>query len=155
MSSDLSLIPAFENLDREYLDLLGPLFESHALRTGAVVLQQGAPAEYLYLILKGAVEMSFKPDDGAPITISHVEKGGWFGWSAIVGSETYTSSAIAIAELETVRIHGDDLRTLCAEHPKAGKVILERLADNVSSRWKDAHRQLRAILAEGIASRQL
>lgn len=154
MFSDLNLVPAFEDLDDEYVDLLKPLFEPFSCHAGSIVLQQGAPAEYLYLILNGQVGMSFKPHDGTPITISHVEKGGWFGWSAVVGSRKYTSSALAIVDLETIRIHGNELRRLCVEQPEVGKVVLERLADNVSFRWKDAHKQVQSILAKGMKNKQ-
>lgn len=153
MFTHLERVPAFEDLDKEYMDLLKPLFEPFSCRAGTMILHQGAPADYLYLVLQGAVEISFKPHDGAPMTIAHVEKGGWFGWSAVVGSEKYTSSAMAIEELKTIRIHGDELRKLCVEQPEAGKMVLERLADNVSSRWKDAHEKVRSILAQGMKNR--
>lgn len=155
MFTDLNLVPAFETLDNEYVDLLKPLFEPFSCRAGSVILRQGAPADYLYLVLNGQVQMSFKPDDGSPITIAHVEKGGWFGWSSVVGSRKYTSSAIAIVDLEAIRIHGNELRKLCVEQPKAGKVVLERLADNVSFRWKDAHKQVQSILAKGLKNKQI
>jgi CRP-like cAMP-binding protein len=154
MFSDLNHVPAFENLDDEYVDLLKPLFEPFSCQPGSIVVQQGTPADYLYLILSGQVEMSFKPYDGGPITVSHVEKDGWFGWSAVVGSRHYTSSALAIEALETIRIYGNELRKLCIEQPEAGKVILERLADNVSLRWKDAHEQVQSILAKGLKNKQ-
>ena len=154
MFSDLKLLPAFEDLNGQYIDLLKPLFEPFSFHPGSIVLQQGAPADYLYLILKGMVEISFKPHDGIPITISHVEKGDWFGWSAMIGSEKYTSSALAIEELETIRIHGNDLRKLCMEQPEAGKVVLERLADNVSLRRKDTHKHVKSILAQGMKNKQ-
>jgi len=154
MFSDLNLVPAFEDLSNEYVDLLKPLFEPFSCYAGAIVLQQGAPADYLYLILKGTVEISFEPYDGNLITISHVEQDGWFGWSAVVGSEKYTSSALAIKELETIRIHRNELRKLCAEQPEAGQVVLERLANNVSPRRKDAHKQVRSILEKGMKNKQ-
>ena len=105
-----------------------------------------------YFIITGKVEMSFKPYDGTPITVSHVEKGGLFGWSAVVGSEKYTSSAIAIEDVMAFRMKGNELRKLCVEHPEAGKVILERLADGASSRWKDAHKQVQSMLVQGMKS---
>jgi len=154
MFADLNLVPTFEDLDDEYVDLLKPLFEPFSCRAGFIILQQGAPADYLYLVLSGQVQISFKPDDGSPITISHVEEGGWFGWSSVVGSRKYTSSAIAIVDLETIRIHGNELRRLCIEQPEVGKVLLERLADNVSFRWKDAHKQVQSILTKGLKKKQ-
>lgn len=154
MFCNLDLLPAFEGLDEEYIELLKPLFEASSYPAGAVVLRQGAPADYFYLVLDGMVEVSFKPEDAPPITISHVEKGGWFGWSAVLGRRKYTSSATAIETLGTIRIHGNALRELCAERPEAAKIILEHLADNVSSRWKDAHKQVKSLLAKGMKNKQ-
>ena len=132
------------------LELLDPLFESFSCQPGTVIFQQGDRAEFLYLVVDGNVDMSFKPHDGTPITVSHVGKGGFFGWSAVVGSDTYTSTAIAIKDVEALRVQGSELRKFCVEHPEAGKNILERLADAVSSRWKDAHEQVKSILYQGM-----
>lgn len=132
------------------MDLLRPLFEELSFQAGTVIFQQGEPAEFLYLVINGTVDMSFKPHDGMLITVSHIGKGGLFGWSAVVGSEKYTSSAIAIGPVNAFRVTGSELREFCIEHPEAGKVILERLADGVSSRWKDAHKQVKSILLQGL-----
>ncbi len=85
-----------------------------------------------------------------PITISHVESGGLFGWSALIGSEKYTSSVIAIEPLEAVRIRGDELRKLTRENPEAGQEILNSLADAISTRWKDAREQVKLMLESGM-----
>jgi CRP-like cAMP-binding protein len=143
-------IDIFKDLDENLMELIKPLFERLSCQAGTVVFQQGTPADFLYFIITGKVEMSFKPYDGTPITVSHVEKGGLFGWSAVVGSEKYTSSAIAIEEVKAYRVRGSELRKFCKEHPDAGKDILERLADGVSFRWKDAHKQVQAILLQGL-----
>ena len=143
-------IDIFKDLDEDLMELIKPLFERLSCQAGTVVFQQGTPADFLYFIITGKVEMSFKPYDGTPIIVGHMEKGGLFGWSAVVGSENYTSSAIAIEEVKALRVRGSELRKFCVEHPEAGKNILERLADGVSSRWKDAHRQVQAILLQGL-----
>jgi CRP-like cAMP-binding protein len=148
----LSRLSTFDELNEEYLQLLEPLFEQFSCRAGTTVLKQGMQADYLYVVLRGKVDVSFKPYDGAPITVSHVEEGGLFGWSAVVGSDKYTSSTIAIEDLEAVRIRGSELRKLCLDHPEAGKAILEQLANSVSSRWKDAHEQVKSILTNGMKS---
>jgi len=143
-------VPIFKNLDEKYIELLRPLFEPFSCNAGFTVIKQGTKADYLYLVISGAVEMTYKPYDGVLITVSHVEKDGLFGWSAVVGSDKYTSSAIAIENLETLRIRGSELRKLCVEHPEAGKAILERLASSVSSRWTDAQDQVKSILEQGL-----
>lgn len=152
MVPDLELTPLFHGIDAKHLALLRPLFERASYRAGTAVIEQGAAADFLYLIEHGRLAISYKPYDGEPITITHVEQGGLFGWSAVVGSDQYTSSGIAIEDLDTIRIRGSDLRKLCAEHPQAGRVILDRLANAVSARWKDAHEQIKSILKNGMSS---
>jgi CRP/FNR family transcriptional regulator, cyclic AMP receptor protein len=137
-------------MNQEYVNLLAPLFEPYSCSSGTTVILQGQPADYLYLIVDGKVQVTFKPYDGTPITVAHVEKDGVFGWSAVVGSSTYTSSVIAIEDLETYRIHGDELRKLCADHPEAGREILERIAGVVSSRWTNSHEQVKSMLVNGM-----
>ena len=140
----------FKDFDEDQMELVRPLFEQLSYQAGSVVFQQGTPADFLYFLIDGNVEVSFKPYDGTSMTVSHIEKGGLFGWSALVGSEKYTSSAMAIEEVKTFRVRGSDLRKFCLDHPEAGRDILDRLADGVSSRWKDAHKQVQSILLQGL-----
>jgi CRP-like cAMP-binding protein len=152
MVPDLELLPLFHGVDARHLALLRPLFERVSFPAGTTVVEQGGPADYLYLIEHGLLEISYKPYDGEPITITHVEVGGLFGWSAVVGSPRYTSSGIAIEDLDVIRVRGEDLHKLCLENPEAGRVILDKLASAVSARWKDAHEQIKAVLKNGISS---
>ena len=143
-------IPLFKDLDQKYMDLLKPLFEPFSCGAGITVFQQGSRADYIYLVVAGVVEMTYKPYDSVLITVRHVEKDSLFGWSAVVGSENYTSSALAVENVEALRIHGDELRKLCMTHPEAGREILERLARSVSMRWQDAQAQVKSMLEQGM-----
>ncbi|HET6822464.1 MAG TPA: cyclic nucleotide-binding domain-containing protein, partial [Anaerolineales bacterium] len=138
----MNRIAIFRGLDAEKLEVLKPLFERFSCPAGTVVFQQGTPADFLYLVISGKVEIFFKPHDGVPILISHVEKDDLFGWSAVVGSDNYSSSAIANKDMEALRVRGSELRRFCREHPEAGQDILGRLANSVSARWADAHKQV-------------
>lgn len=150
MKIDSHRLPVFANLHEEHMQLLEALIETVTYPAGHFVIRQDAPADYLYIVVSGKVQISFEPYDGIPITVSHVEPGGLFGWSAVIGSEKYTSSAIAIEDLKAIRIHGDELRDLSAENPEAGRAILNSLANAVSPRWKDAHEQVKLILEKGM-----
>lgn len=140
----------FNELDEKFMDTLQPLLEPFSCRAGTIVLRQGMPADHIYLIVKGKVEVSYKPYDGSSMTISLLGKDGLFGWSAVVGSSKYTSTATAIEDLEAFRIRGSELRKFCNEHPEAGRQILESLANAVSSRWKDSHEQVKSMIMNGM-----
>ena len=148
----LASFPVFKEIDPEYIALLQPLFEQVSYPAKTAVIEQGEAAEYLYLVESGSVEIFYKPYDDEIITITHVEANGLFGWSALIGSTKYSSSGVAIESLNALRIKGSDLRNLCQENPQAGTVILDRLASAVSSRWQNAHEQVRSILQNGMKS---
>ena len=150
MDFDLRRLPVFASLQEGHVRLLEALIEKITCRPGELIIRQDSPADYFYIILRGKVEIFFKPYDGMPITITHLEEGGLFGWSAVIGSGKYTSSARAIADVKAISILGRDLRKLSVEHPEAGSEILNKLASAVSSRWKDAHEQVKAILSQGL-----
>ena len=143
-------ITIFKGLDAEELALLKPMFERFSCPAGTVIFQQGDPADFLYLVTNGNVEISFQPYDGIPILIARVEKDGLFGWSAVVGSDKYTSSAIAKEDVEALRVRSSKLRRFCREHPEAGREILERLANGISRRQTDAHKQVQSMLLQGM-----
>jgi CRP/FNR family transcriptional regulator, cyclic AMP receptor protein len=150
MSFSLNTFKIFNAPPVDYMDLLAPLFETYVCPSGTVVLRQGKPADYLYLIIGGTAKISYKPYDGSSITLAHVENGELFGWSAAVGSKYYTSSVIALEPLETVRARGSDLRKFCVENPEAGKDLLAHLANSVSWRWPNTNEQVMSILAQGM-----
>src|SRR6266545_6801119 len=72
-------IALFQQLDVQQLALLKPLLEQLSLRAGTIIFQQGETAKFIYFVISGKVDISFKPYDGIPITVSHVGKGGVFG----------------------------------------------------------------------------
>jgi CRP-like cAMP-binding protein len=141
--------PLFQNLEPAQMELLKPLFEEFTCLPETLIFAQNSPADYLYLIVEGSIQIEYKPYDGPPITITHLIQGDVFGWSAVVGS-SYTSSAISESELKAFRIRGTDLRSLVSSHPETGQAILDLLARFVSSRWKNAHTQVQSILKNKI-----
>jgi len=138
--------PFLKDLTREQNDLLLPLFEPFTVPLGTVIFKQGDEAAYLYIILQGKVAILYKPYDGPQITITHLHEGDIFGWSSVVGSETYTSDAQSTTKLETLRIRGADFRKLYYEHPDDCRSVLEKLAEAVSPRWLDAKIQIQNML---------
>ena len=134
--------PFLKDLTREQYDLLLPLFEAFTVPTGTVIFKQGDEAAYLYIILQGKVAIVYKPYDGPKITLTHLHTGDIFGWSSVVGSQTYTSDVLSTTRVETLRIRGADLKRLYIEHPNVCRSVLEKLAEAVSPRWLHAKNQI-------------
>lgn len=147
-------IPFLKDLSQEQLDLLAPLFTLFTASPKAVIFEQGGEAEYLYLIVSGTVSIQYKPYDGPAIVLTRLRDGDVCGWSSVTGAEKYTSSAISVTALKTLRIRGASLRTFCMEHREIGASILEKLAEVVSPRWKNAKDQVRDMLQNKVGNKQ-
>jgi len=152
MLESFTSIPLFQNLEPSQTAVLRTLFENFSCPAETLIFKQGAPAVHLYMILKGKVQIQYKPYDGPPITLTHLSAGDVFGWSALVGSPHYTSSIVSTTDLKAIRIRGLELRNLVNENPVAGQIVLEQLAKGVSSRWKNSHSQVQSILKGGLSS---
>lgn len=147
-----SQLSIFAGLTPEQFALLEPIFSLSTCDMDELIFVQGNSADYLYIVVKGEVAIIFKPDDGGPITVARVQKGGVFGWSAAFGQEMYTSGAVCIHPTQLFKVLGEDLKKLRQNHPETGILILERLAAVVAERLRDsdAHDQVVALLEHGL-----
>jgi CRP/FNR family transcriptional regulator, cyclic AMP receptor protein len=140
----------FQELDPEQRTLVQPLFVPCDLYAGTIIFEQGENAEYLYLVTDGEVIVRFKPDDGPALTVAHVRPLGMVGWSAALGSSTYTSSAVCFSECHLLRVRSADLRELCNKHPETGTIILEHLATLIAQRLRNTHTHVLELLKQGM-----
>lgn len=146
MLDGLPLIPLFHDLTAEQTSMLMAIFERFVCPADTVIFEQGDTADYLYLILRGKAAISYKPYDAPRILVTRLKEGDVFGWSAAIGGKRYTSSVASETGLESIRIHREALWSLMDNHPETGRIILDRLALNVSSRWKNAHEQIKRFI---------
>ena len=142
--------PFLAGLTPEQYDLLSPLFQPANHAAGQAIFRQGDAATFMYLLTDGSVSILYKPYDGPQITLTSLHEGDVFGWSSVVGNPVYTSDALALNEVRTLRARGEDIRKTCLRHPTAGSQILQKLALAVAPRWVDAQAQVRKLLQEEI-----
>jgi CRP-like cAMP-binding protein len=144
---DLSL---FEGMSQEQRALLQEIFTPCAFEAYTMLFEQGGPAEYLYIVIQGEIIVKYKPEDAPPLTVAHVERNGVVGWSAALGSRTYTSGAQCSEDARLLRVRGADLRRLCEQHPQTGMLFLDRLATVIAERLRNTHDQVVALLELGL-----
>jgi CRP-like cAMP-binding protein len=139
-----------EGFSEDQVEILKPIIEDVRFEADQVIFQQGDLADYLYFVIDGGVSIRFKPDDGPVLNVAEVEQGGVFGWSSALGSQSYTSSAVCTECGLFIRLEGDNLKTLCQEHPETGILILNRLAGVIAQRLRGTHKQVVDLLHRGL-----
>lgn len=152
---DFAHLPLFQGLSAEQLLQLEPLLSLYHFRQNHVIFEQGHPAENLYVLQTGEVEVRYKPYDGPILTVAHIQVGGVFGWSAALRRSVYTSSAVAVQESYAYRISGQKLRQLCQRYPETGVMVLDRLADVIAERLRSTHTKVIQVLSQGMDMEQI
>jgi CRP/FNR family cyclic AMP-dependent transcriptional regulator len=151
MSKDLlEQFALIEGLTEDQINVLQPLIEDVNYQTDQVIFNQGDRANFLYFVLEGKVSIRFNPEDGPVLSVAEVDRGGVFGWSSALGSESYTSGAVCTEGGVFIRMEGDKLKNLCQEHPETGILILNRLAGVIAQRLRGTHEKVVELLHRGL-----
>jgi CRP-like cAMP-binding protein len=148
LAQDLSFVSFFRNLTSEQLAQIVPLIEPCRFSKDDFIFEQGELAESLFIVVQGEVNIRYKAYDGPEMSVARVGPGGIFGWSAALGREYYTSSAICMEDSQIFRISGRSMRHMCDENPETGVVLLERLAMGISGRETHKQNQVVTMLSQ-------
>ncbi len=146
----LNRFALIEGFSEDQIQILRPLIEDVNYQTDQVIFKQGDRADYLYFVLEGKVSIQFNPEDGPVLCVADLNEGDVFGWSAALGSEHYTSSAVCTNRGVFIRMEGQELKKLCQEHPETGILILNRLAGVIAQRLRGTHEKVVELLHRGL-----
>jgi CRP-like cAMP-binding protein len=105
--------------------------------TGAVIFEAHAPADHLYIVERGPVELHFALTCyGATqqIAVDRKLRGDVVGWSALVAPRRYALSAAAMHDATLLRIRSADLDALFADH-HLGHMVMSHLAEIIAQRF--------------------
>jgi CRP-like cAMP-binding protein len=86
-------LPIFRGLPKTTAAGLWPLLHELRLCEGEHIFEQGDPAEQVYVVVDGEIEIVYQPEDGGSIMAGAIRRGGVFGLSAALGRRVYTSGA--------------------------------------------------------------
>jgi CRP-like cAMP-binding protein len=143
-------LPFFKGLSKEQFAQIEPLFQLCRFQQDHTIFQQGQNAQFFYILLEGEVEIRYKPYDGPSLTIAHLKPGNVFGWSAVLGRDTYTSAAISLLRCDVYCASCNDLRKLYRKYPETGDILLSRLASVIAERIRSTHNKVLSLLKEGM-----
>ena len=143
-------MPLFRGLSEEQIDQIEPLFQLCRFPKDQTIFLQGQTAHFFYTLLKGEVEIRYKPYDAPPLTVARLMPGSVFGWSSVLGRDTYTSAAITLLRSEVYCANYNDLKKMYHQHPETGDILLERLASVIAERIRSTHNKVLSLLKEGM-----
>jgi uncharacterized membrane protein len=91
---------------------------------GNLVFHYGDPGDSMYVVRKGAVEISFENDTGDKIILETAREGDFFGEMSLLDGGARMASALVLEDLDALVVDRGDLDELVRVKPQAAMDLL-------------------------------
>jgi CRP-like cAMP-binding protein len=141
--------PIFSILPAKEITAVALLFKAQKFDKGALIFQEGTPAQWLYLVQDGKVRILKDSASGKELVIELIFPSQMFGGIGVFEGTTYPATAQAMEPTETLQLSRCDFFKLIEQYPGLAKQAITYFGQ----RLKDAHELMRIIAIERIETR--
>jgi len=117
----ISRVPLFAELDAAEISDVMELLRAQVAEPGEIIVREGDPAQSMYFIASGEVEIAFKGKK-SPLRIGI---GQFFGEVAVLRRSRRSATVTAISRTNLLVLDGQDLRALMHRDPRVAERIHE------------------------------
>jgi len=140
----LSSCYLFKELSESQLLRLSGITKETQLPKGKVFMKEGHPAEELFVLKEGAVELLTQVDDSFELPIAMLRKPGKItGTSALVAPYVYSLTSRCEEDSKMLVIKKTELKKLMLEDHQMGCTVMKNLAQHLLSRLKETRQELK------------
>lgn len=140
--------PFFAGLSDEHLRAVAMLADEIDAPKGQDVFREGLPAEHLFLLVEGGLDIHFVVEDEIDrrrrkdLFVTEINPGEPFGISALIEPHVYASTVRTTKPCRLVRVHAAGLRAVCETDPRFCAAVMRQAAKVAMSRLHDTRVQL-------------
>ncbi len=117
----------FQGLDAPALRSLAEEVEWVFLPSGERLIQQGDPADTLYIVLNGRLRVVVRQPDGQDTTVSEIGRGEYVGEMAILTEETRSASVDTIRDSNLIKVSKTAFNRFKEQYPHILEEIIQLL----------------------------
>jgi CRP-like cAMP-binding protein len=134
----------FEDLQENEIKALATLAEEERYKPGEFIFHEGNPADRLYLLLEGRIEMMMgtNAEGTQRAMVMAVGPGEIFGWSSLVEPYQMTASAQCATSVRVVAITASGVRALMTMSCSMGYRLIQKACQTASGRLRATRVQL-------------
>jgi CRP-like cAMP-binding protein len=143
----------FGSLNEDQLKAIAMIAEMDKAEAEGVLFEEGQPAQYLYLLLEGAVDLYYKSEEKFHPTVKKefhvgvINPGELFSLSALIEPHLLNATGRAAQASRFVRFDGAALRELMDRDCELGYFVLQQLTKALMERLTYTRIQLAAAWA--------
>jgi CRP-like cAMP-binding protein len=131
-----SLSPLLANFSPEDVAQLSTYGESHHYTPGQTLLTEGEDNGYLYLVLRGKLEVLKEGDDSVKQAIAEIGTNGSLGEMSIFDPGPASATVRAVGDVEVWRITQASLDRLFDSRPKVAYRLVGRICTCLAQRLR-------------------
>lgn len=130
-------------LPQDVVQLLLMLGHWRGPAAGEILFRANVPSDFWLLVLRGRVTLEMLVPGRGKVPILTLGPGDIVGWSAVLGHEQMTTSAVATdEETEVVAFPAAEVHALCQRDPQVGYLLMRHLALSLADRLVATRLQL-------------
>lgn len=116
-ASALRVLPLLRSLDQSFLATLAERFETERCDQGAVVFEEGAKGDKLYILVQGKVDVTRADAENGKVRIAILSDGDYFGEMALLRDEPRTATVTARTACDFLTLNRKQFDKLLDEAP--------------------------------------
>jgi len=124
-------IPLFAGLPTPRLKLIAYTAEVVRFAPGEVIVQQGDPADAVYIVTEGEAEVWIRDAEGNEIHLATMGRNSLFGETAVICKGRRTATVKARDRVATFKIRDTLVLDLVRQSPEIGMQVMTVLAERV------------------------
>ncbi|MCA0431944.1 MAG: cyclic nucleotide-binding domain-containing protein [Proteobacteria bacterium] len=142
-AENLRLIPIFRDCDPVALQVMAFAAERQNFLQNEALFKEEQPARSAYFIMNGQVSLRQR---GAEVGVA--VPGSMLGETAMIGSSTYSLTAVATESVATARIDQALFRRVVAEYPEFGRAVAFAISRKLETTVRELD-QVRVMMTRG------
>jgi len=122
----------FGSLSNDFVKEIMRIAETGSFQAGEQLFEEGDSADWLYILLKGRVKLSFGQTGQVVYVVNNA--GEAFGWSSLVGRPSYSAAAECVTATKLLKFDKEKMQTIIEKDPANGVILFKNLAATLGNR---------------------
>ena len=122
----------FWGMSKDFVKQIMDMAVTESRIEGEWLFQEGDPANAFYVLLKGRIKLSLGETGHIVYVVSNA--GEAFGWSSLIGRESFSASAECMAPSKLLIWDKDKLQKVLEKDPANSLLLYKRLAELLGNR---------------------
>jgi len=122
----------FWDMNKDFVKKIMDIAVTETHKEGEWLFREGDPANYFYILLKGRIKLSLGETGHIVYIVSNA--GEAFGWSSLIGRESFSASAECMIPTKVLNWDKEKLQKVLEKDPFNSLLLYKRLAELLGSR---------------------